>query len=89
MAASPFAAVPGVPEDDGKLAGNRWHRGSPFIQKATDLPGHIIDKVPIIWLSAFIGIVDKMWWTKLPRVALRKLRLSLLLFWGGEGIFVP
>ena len=59
VAASPFAAVPGAPEDDWKLAGNRWHRGSPFMQKAADLPRHIIDKVPIIWLSGVIGIVDK------------------------------
>ena len=59
VAASPFAPLPGVLEDDPKLAGNRWHRGSPFMQKASDLPKHIIEKVPTIWLSAFIGMVDK------------------------------
>ena len=59
VAASPFATLPGVLDDDQKLAGNRWQRGSPFVQKAADLPKIITDKVPTIWFSAFVGMVDK------------------------------
>ena len=59
VAASPFATLPGVLEEDKKLAGSRWQRGSPFVQKAADLPKTITDKVPTIWYSAFVGMVDK------------------------------
>ena len=59
-AASPFAVAP---EPAGSQAGGRWNRGSPFAPKAADLPKTILDKVPVLWQSAFTGSIE----TTLPQ----------------------